>query len=58
MDLLGRYGSIAPAGDRHLAKFMPGDEYLKDPETTELWDFRLTPVSWRKEALKNRLTRS
>ena len=32
-DLFNRYGLIAAAGDRHLAEFMPGDEYLKDPET-------------------------
>ena len=58
MDLFERYGAIAAAGDRHLAEFMPGDEYLKDPETAESWDFRLTPVSWRKADLKKRLARS
>ena len=57
-DLFRRYGLIAAAGDRHLAEFMPGDEYLKDPETIRGWKFSLTPVSWRKEDLKNRLARS
>ena len=32
-DLFRRYGLIAAAGDRHLAEFMPGNEYLNDPET-------------------------
>lgn len=48
-DLFRRYGAIAAAGDRHLAEFMPGDMYLKDPETVTAWKFALTPVSWRKE---------
>ncbi len=59
MDLFLRYGAIAAAGDRHLAEFCPGKWYLKDPETAyEQWGFRLTPVSWRKEELKQRLARS
>ena len=58
MDLFNRYGWIAAAGDRHLAEFMPGDEYLKDPETAHSWQFSLTPVSWRKEDLQRRLARS
>lgn len=58
MDLFKRYGLIAAAGDRHLAEFMPGDTYLKDPATVESWDFGLTPVSWRKEDLKRKLERS
>jgi alpha-galactosidase len=57
-DLFNRYGLIAAAGDRHLAEFMPGTEYLKDPETVESWDFALTSVDWRKENLKNRLAKS
>lgn len=48
-DLFNRYGAIAAAGDRHLAEFMPGDEYLKNPETVENWKFALTTVDWRKE---------
>lgn len=58
MDLFNRYGLIAAAGDRHLAEFMPGDEYLKDPETVTSWKFGLTTVDWRKNQLKERLAKS
>jgi len=58
MDLFNRFGLIAAAGDRHLAEFMPGDEYLKDPETVESWKYRLTSVAWRKQDLEERLERS
>jgi len=54
-DLFRRYGNIAAAGDRHLAEFCYGKEYLKDPETANSWMFGLTPVSWRKEDLARRL---
>lgn len=57
-DLFNKYGLIAAAGDRHLAEFMPGDKYLLNPETVEHWGFSLTPVSWRKEDLQNRLAKS
>lgn len=57
-DLFRRYGLIAAAGDRHLAEFMPGSDYLKDPETVKSWKFGLTTVAWRKEDLKNRLAKS
>lgn len=57
-DLFLRYGIIAAAGDRHLAEFVPGYWYLKDPETVKEWMFGLTTVSWRKEDLKRRLERS
>ena len=57
-DLFRRYGLIAAAGDRHLAEFMPGDTYLKDPDTIRSWKFSLTPVSWRKADLQKRLERS
>lgn len=57
-DLFRRYGLIAAAGDRHLAEFMPGGEYLKDPETVTGWKFGLTTVDWRKEDLEKRLARS
>lgn len=57
-DLFNRFGLIAAAGDRHLAEFMPGDEYLKDSETVDNWKFGLTTVDWRKEDLKNRLDKS
>ncbi len=58
MDLFRRYGLIAAAGDRHLVEFMPGDEYLKDPETVKNWKFGLTTVQWRKDDLQKRLERS
>lgn len=57
-DLFERYGLIAAAGDRHLAEFMPGDEYLNDPETVKSWKFGLTTVDWRKNDLKERLEKS
>lgn len=57
-DLFRKYHNIAAAGDRHLAEFMPGDTYLRDPETVKQWKFSLTPVSYRKEDLKRRLARS
>ena len=58
MDLFRRYGLIATAGDRHLVEFMPGDEYLKNPETVESWKYGLTTVQWRKDDLQKRLERS
>jgi len=57
-DLFRRYGIIAAAGDRHLAEFVPGTWYLKDPETVHYWKFGLTPVSWRLKDLENRLEKS
>ena len=57
-DLFRRYGAIAAAGDRHLAEFCEGSWYLKNPETVSKWGFSLTPVSWRKENLQQRLDRS
>lgn len=57
-DLFRRYGLIAAAGDRHLAEFMPGTDYLKDPETVTSWKFGLTTVDWRKNDLKKRLAKS
>jgi len=58
MDLFNKYGLIAAAGDRHLAEFMPGDTYLKDPETVKSWGFALTSVKWRKDDLKKKMERS
>lgn len=55
-DLFLRYGLIAAAGDRHLAEFLP-PWYLKDADTARSWGFSLTPVSWRKADLKDRLAR-
>jgi len=57
-DLFRRYGHIAAAGDRHLAEFCPGKWYLNDPETVRSWGFGLTPVSWRKQNLQERLEKS
>ena len=54
LDLFKKYGAFAAAGDRHLAEFIDGNEYLKDPDTVNFWKFGLTPVSWRKELTKNR----
>ena len=58
MDLFLRFGVIVAAGDRHLAEFCPGSWYLKDPKTALDWGFTLTPVSWRKKDLQDRLARS
>ena len=59
MDLFLRYGAIAAAGDRHLAEFCPGKWYLSSPESVRgQYFFNLTPVSYRKEDLKNRLAKS
>lgn len=58
LDLYKNYGLIAAAGDRHLAEFMPGDMYLKNPETVHQWKFGLTTVEWRKEDLNKRLEQS
>lgn len=58
MDLFNRYGWIAAAGDRHLAEFMPGDTYLKDPDAVRSWKYGLTTVQWRKDDLAKRLQRS
>lgn len=58
MDLFLKFGVIGAAGDRHLAEFCPGSWYLKDPDTAHSWGFTLTPVSWRKKDLAERLARS
>lgn len=59
MDLFLRFGYIAAAGDRHLAEFCPGKWYLSSPESVRnQYYFNLTPVSYRKEDLKNRLAKS
>lgn len=57
-DLFRRYGLIAAAGNRHLAEFMPGDLYLKDPKTVAQWKFGLTTTAWRKKDLQKRLEKS
>ena len=58
MDLFRKYGVIAAAGDRHLAEFNNGKQYLASPEQARSWGFDLTKVSWRQEDLKKRLEKS
>ncbi len=58
IDLFKRYGVIAAAGDRHLAEFCPNNWYLKNPEQVKEWCFALTPVSYRKQELKNQIKHS
>ena len=48
-DLYKRYGVMAVAGSRHLAEFCEGKWYLESPEVVESWNYKLTPVSQRKE---------
>lgn len=55
MDLFRRYGYVAAAGDRHLAEFMDVGDYLLE---CDKWSFKLTPVSWRRENLEDRLSQS
>lgn len=57
-DLFRRFGFIAAAGDSHLVEFMPGDEYLKNPDTIKYWRFRMKTVAGRKEELTARLAKS
>ena len=57
-DLFLRYGAIAAAGDRHLAEFCDGHQYLESPQKAKEWHFGLTPVSWRKSDLQKRLEKS
>ncbi len=56
-DLFKNYGLIAAAGDRHLAEFIPGNLYLKDPETVKNWKFGLTTINWRWNDLEKKLVR-
>ena len=58
MDLFRRFGYIAAAGDRHLAEFMDGKDYLASPEKVKECLFGLTTVEWRKNNLIKRLGRS
>ncbi len=60
MDLFLRYGVIAAAGDRHLSEFCPAKWYLGRPnkEIFDNWGFALTPVSFRKKELADRLAKS
>ena len=54
MDLFLKYGSIAAAGDRHLAEFCNGKWYLESPQSVEKWGFYLTTVASRRQDLENR----
>lgn len=56
--LFNQFGVIAAAGDRHLAEFCEGKWFLESPERAAEMYFSLTPVSWRKSDLKERLARS
>lgn len=47
MDLYKRYGALGAAGDRHLAEFVNGSWYLKNPEQVAQWGFMLTDVDYR-----------
>jgi galacturan 1,4-alpha-galacturonidase len=58
LDLFRRTGQIAAAGDRHLAEFNPGQRYLTSPEKAHSYKFTLTPVSWRKQNMRNLLEQS
>lgn len=55
LDLYRRYGALAAAGDRHLAEFVPVSWYLKDPQTVEDWQFRLTTVDFRERQQAERI---
>lgn len=58
MDLYRRYGALGAAGDRHLAEFLPGHWYLKDPETVRDWQFNLTTVDYREKQQADRVART
>jgi alpha-galactosidase len=55
LDLYRKYGALGAAGDRHLAEFLPGKWYLKDPETVKAWQFNLTTVDFREEQQAQRV---
>ena len=55
LDLFTKYGALGAAGDRHLAEFMPGKWYLKDPETVKEWQFGLTTVDFREKQQAERI---
>jgi alpha-galactosidase len=56
-DLFRKFGIAAAAGDRHLAEFMPR-WYIDSPETVARWKFALTPMSYRRKQLSERLEKS
>lgn len=55
LDLYRKYGALGAAGDRHLAEFMPGKWYLKDPQTVKDWQFSLTTVDFREQQQAQRV---
>lgn len=57
-DLFNRYGALAGAGDRHIAEFVNGKWYLKDPQTVEKWLFKLTPVDYRIDNMNKEIEKS
>lgn len=58
MDLFKRYNALAAAGDRHLAEFVNGSWYLKNPETVRNWKFNLTTVDFRVKQMEERIAES
>lgn len=58
MDLFRRYGALGAAGDRHLAEFMNGNWYLKNPAQVESWLFHLTSVDYRKRDQAKKIAQS
>lgn len=57
-DLYKRYGVLGAAGSRHLAEFCPSAWYLKNPQTAEKFGFNLTPVSWRRKDLEEKIAKT
>lgn len=49
MDLFGRFGVLAAAGDRHLVEFMNNSWYIKDKADAEGWLYHLTTVDFRRK---------
>lgn len=57
-ELFNRFGSIAAAGDRHLAEFCPRQWFLLNDGQIRDWKFSTTSVEWRKKDLTERLKKS
>ncbi len=57
-DLYKRFGILGAAGSRHLAEFCPSAWYLKDPETVTKFGFNLTPISWRRKDLEEKIEKT
>jgi galacturan 1,4-alpha-galacturonidase len=56
-DLYKKFGLVAAAGDRHLAEFVPR-WYIDTPETVASWKFALTPMSYRRKQLDERIEKA